>query len=391
MKKTMFTLFSAMILLLSSCKKEGVNQNLKKAWFVSTLAGAGAPGYVDGKGELSALSTPAGITVDLSGNIFIADQQNHCIRKITPDGTVTTIAGKGGANGGEQGYIDAQGTAARFNQPFDVKVDRKGNLYVADAGNNCIRKITLAGVVSTFAGNGDYDYADGTGTDARFAYPTGLAIDGSDNLYVADGDNHRIRKITPQGVVSTVVGTGERSENDGIRDVATVRNPFALCVDSKNNIYFTSYGRNSIRKVSANGNVTTLAQNGGYLDGLAEVAKINAPTGIAVDKGDNIFVADAGNGVVREITFTNGVGVMSTFAGIPAFPPTFEHYQNGLASIAKFVSPAYIAFDAKGDIYVSEQGTPRIRKISLLDDPASNIPPTPEELKNNWNKPKNWN
>jgi len=169
---------------------------------VSTLAGSGTVGFADGTGTEARFSYPGRVAVDSEGNVYVVDHGNHRIRKITPAGVVSTLAGTG-----TRGHADGTGTEAQFDYPTGVAVDSEGNVYVADHGNHRIRRITPAGVVSIFAGSTE-GFADGIGTEAQFNYPTGVAVDSSGNVYVADSVNHRIRKITPAAVVSTFSGGG---------------------------------------------------------------------------------------------------------------------------------------------------------------------------------------
>jgi sugar lactone lactonase YvrE len=396
MKKVKLALLGFVLLLtINSCKK---NEMIKKekVWMVSTLAGSGASGaYADGKGELSAFSQPSGMAVDGSGNVFVADLGNHCIRKITPEGVVTTLAGKGG----EYGLVDGAGTTARFNSPTAIAIDSHGDFFVAD-GNNCIRKITSAGVVSTFAGS-TYGFADGTGMAAKFGDMKGVTIDGSNNLYVTDYSNNRIRKITPTGVVSTIVGNVQGGPYGGNTNgpiaMATCATPMGIAIDPSGNIYFSQENRSVIRKVSVNGVVDnfTNAVYSGYSNGPVASSTFSADIrSLACDAAGNIYVVDrGGNAVIRKITFDNGVGITTTLAGIQATigqrqvnPVTW--YSNGLASEAKFYWPECIAVDAQGkNVYVSDIQQARIRKISLEDGTSLTAE---EKDKANWNKPKNW-
>lgn len=211
---------------------------------VTTIAGGGAKGSVDGTGTAAHFGNCWGFAMDASGNFYVADANNYKIRKVTPAGVVTTLAGTGGI-----GSVDATGTNASFNAPFDMAVDKDNNIFVSDESNNKIRKITPAGVVTTFAGSGATGSADGTGTAASFNTPQGLTFDKNGNLYVADSYNSKIRKITPDGVVTTIAGTGDAGLTDGPAKTALFAYPSDLTVDANGNIYVAD-GNSVIRKIT---------------------------------------------------------------------------------------------------------------------------------------------
>jgi hypothetical protein len=228
---------------------------------VTKLAGtADLPGSMDGMGAVSRFNNPLGVAVDGAGNVFVADNGNDTIRKITPGGVVTTLAGTAGSSGS----ADGTGAAARFNKPFGVAVDGAGNVFVADYYNNTIRKITPSGVVTTLAGSaGLSGSADGTGAVARFN-PLGVAVDGAGNVFVADTSNNTIRKITPAGVVTTLAGTaGSSGSADGTGAAARFYGPMGVAVDGAGNV-FVADNYDTIRKITPAGVVTTLAGTAGW-------------------------------------------------------------------------------------------------------------------------------
>ena len=211
---------------------------------VTTLAGSAIYGFADGTGTVAQFNSPQAVAVDSFGTVYVADQLNNRIRKITTAGVVTTLAGSGVA-----GFADGTGTAAQFNYPSDVAVDSSGTVYVGDTYNHRIRKITTAGVVTTLAGSGVFAYADGTGTAAQFYNPAGVAVDSSGTVYVADVSNNRIRKITPAGVVTTLAGSGARGYADGTGTAAQFYRPGGVAVDSSGTVYVGDTYNNRIRKV----------------------------------------------------------------------------------------------------------------------------------------------
>ena len=304
---------------------------------ISLLAGSiGGSGNVDGTGSAARFNYPTGVAVDASGNVFVGDLENHTIRKITSAGVVTTLAGTAGSPGSS----DGTGAAARFSGPFGVAVDASGNVFVADTSNNTIRKITSAGVVTTLAGTaGSPGSSDGTGAAARFFSPTGVAVDASGNVFVADMSNHTIRKITSAGVVTTLAGTaGFSGSSDGTGAAARFNYPRGVAVDASGNLYVADADNHTIRKITSVGVVTTLAGTAGSdgsSNGTGAAASFNFPYGVAVDASGNVYVADTENHTIRKIT---SAGVVSTLAGaagsrgivLGALPSTLA-YPSGVA------------------------------------------------------------
>jgi sugar lactone lactonase YvrE len=333
---------------------------LSQAQTVSTFAGSGTAGSTDATGTAASFSNPRAVAVDASGNVYVADFINHKIRKITPAGVVSTFAGSGFT-----GSTDGTGTAASFRNPSGVAVDASGNVYVADYGNHKIRKITPSGVVSTFAGSGTQGSADATGTAASFNAPFGLAVDASGNIYVADTGNHKIRKITPAGVVSTLAGSGSYGSTDGTGTAAIFAFPNGVALDASGNVYVADTNNNKIRKITSAGVVSTFAGSGtqGSIDGTGTAASFDYPTGVAVDASGNVYVADTFNNKIRKIT---PAGVVSTLAGSGAQGST-----DATGTAASFHYPAGVAVDAAGNVYVADYNNHKIRKITSVLSTAS--------------------
>ena len=312
MKKTLSVLLLAAS-FITACKKGNTpnsnSSNPTTNIIVSTLAGSGVLGNTNGTGTASSFNFPMGVTVDAAGNIYVADSENNLIRKITPTGIVSTLAGSG-----LSGKTNGTGIAASFYQPTSVAVDAAGNVYVADSENNLIRKITPVGIVSTLAGSGTAGSINGTGTAASFNFPQGVAVDATGNVYVAEsGGNSLIRKITPAGIVSTLAGGGYGNAN-GTGTAASFGGPSGVAVDVAGNVYVADQGNNLIRKISSAGVVSTLAGNGvqNKINGTGTAASFNFPYSVAVDAAGNVYVADQGNNLIRKIS---SVGVVSTLAG----------------------------------------------------------------------------
>lgn len=310
----------------------------------STLAGSPAPlvNSQDGTGTAAQFDAPYGVAVDRAGNLYVADTLNNTVRKISPGGAVVTLAG----SPGEEGNTNASGAAARFNEPFGVAVDEAGNVYVADASNNAIRKITPAGAVTTVAGGGAAGSSDGTGTAARLDEPRGVAVDVNGTIYVADYDNHLIRKITAAGVVTTLAGQADVAGNaDGVGTAATFRGPNGIAVDASGIVYVADTGNRAIRRISASGAVTTVGQG------------LTTPRGVAVDANNRILVADLGAHAIRTVAAD---GTVATLAGSPGTPGTAD----GSGTAARFHFPGGIAVSNDGTAYVADTDNDTIRAIA---------------------------
>jgi sugar lactone lactonase YvrE len=258
-------------------------------------------GSADGTGAGALFNNPAGVALDAGGNVYVADQGNNTIRKITPGGVVTTLAGTAGV----AGSADGTGRAALFNKPFGIAVDAAGNVYVSDTNNETIRVITPAGVVTTLAGKATMGgSADGTGAAAQFALPEGIALDASGDLYVADTAHDSIRKVTPSGVVTTFAGTlGDPGSADGTGAAARFYFPAGLAMDGGGNLFVADSYNDTIRRITPSGAVTTLAGTpgmSGYTGASGATALFNNPLGIAVDGSGNVYVADTNNGRIRK-------------------------------------------------------------------------------------------
>ena len=259
---------------------------------VETLAGNNVAGHADGLGSQAQFSSPEGMAMDVQGNLYVADTQNHLIRKLTPWGEVSTLAGTTPGSG-----------QAQLHSPRAIAVDTEGNLFVADSGNHRILKLTQAGVLSTLAGSGIAGVANGTGSQAQFHSPCAIAVDAEGNLYVVDEASHRIRKVTQAGVVSTLAG-GAEGFAEGVGIAARFNSPSGIAVDAAGNLYVADSGNHRIRRVTPWGAVSTLAGRGtrGHEDGAGNVAQFHSPHGVALDAEGNLFVADSENHRVREIT-----------------------------------------------------------------------------------------
>lgn len=370
---------------------------------VSTVAGSFTPagGAADGVGAAASFNRPVGIAHDASGNLYVADQNNFTIRKITPTGVVSTYAGRPGISGSEDGSVET----ALLSNPTGVAVDIAGMVYVTEGASGVVRRISPQGFVTTVAGlAGSNGSVDGVGNGARFGYPMGIAVDASGTLFVADASNQTIRKIGPDKTVSTVAGkAGAAGASDDSGASARFRNPAGISIGPAGELYVADTWNQNVRKISAGGTVTTLAGSAGHAghdDGFGPVATFDQPAGLAKDSAGNLYVADIGTGLVRKVTptgvtssFVTGVdyifqapsgvkvdaagtlyvadsgasvirriGVDGTMA-VLAGQPGVRGYVDGASSTARFSSPSDIVLDANGNLYVSD-GSNTIRRLT---------------------------
>jgi len=340
---------------------------------ITTVAGNGSGGY-SGDGiaaTTTSLWLPQGIALDGSGYIYIADYYNSRIRKVNVSGIITTIAGS--ATAGYSGDERAA-TIAEIYEPNGVTVDVSGNIYIADLSNAVVRKINPSGIITTLAGNGSAGYSGdgGSATAAELKYPLDVAADASGNVYIAvggdgsfDDEDHRIRKVNTSGVITTFAGTGSSTfSGDGdLADNAALDNPFNLIADGSGNIYFSDASNNRIRKLSTSGIITTVAGTGvsGFSGdgGAATAAQLATPAGLTFDGSGNLYIADKENNCIRKVSAT---GVMSTVAGTAG---TLGYSGDGTqATNAKLAMPSDVKFDASGNLYIADFGNGAVRKIN---------------------------
>jgi streptogramin lyase len=332
-----------LLIILSGLQKVG-------AQVVTTLAGS-TPGYFDGAGNVAQFYYPEGIcsALDASGDFYVSDTFNHKIRKITSAGVVTTLAGS------TSGFADGIGLSARFSAPKGICIDAQGNLYIVDSNNHKIRKITQAGVVTTLAGS-NQGYIDGTGSAALFSSPSGICIDSDGNLYVTDSGNGRIRKITSAGVVTTIAGFSTPGYSDGTGSAARFNNPYGICINAIGDLYIADIANHRIRKVTQSGIVTTFAgSTQGFADGIGTAAQFDYPWGICINNTGDLYVSDTYNQKIRKIS---PAGEVTTFAG------SIQGYYDGVANIARFFGLVGICTNNSGDLYVADSANHKIRKVT---------------------------
>ncbi len=306
------------------------------------------------------LKSPEGVAVDAAGNLYISDAGNARIREVNAAGTISTFVG-GGLNDGGLGVFGL------LNQPSGVVGDNSGNTYIADSGNNRVRKVAANGTISTVAGTGVAGYGgDGSAaTGAQLNAPQGVALDAAGNLYIADSNNRRIRKVDGSGKITTAAGNGNCCSYTGDGGAATkaqIGTPYGLAVDSSGNLYISDTGNNVVRKVDSSGTITTVAGNGSYGysgDGtLATAAKLYGPYGVAADAAGNLYIADHYNSRIRMVSSS---GTITTVAGTGAYGNSGD---GGPATSAQLDDPAGVALDAAGNLYIADYYNGRIRKVA---------------------------
>lgn len=339
---------------------------LSQAQNISTVAGNGNYGFSgDGGPATSAsLASPYGVAVDAAGNLYIADISNYRIRKVTPAGVISTIAGNGSSGFSGDG---GAATSASISDVYKVAMDANGNLYIPDYGNNRIRKVAPSGTISTIAGIGSAGFSGdgGSATGAQLNGPVGIAVDAAGNVFFSDYVNQRIRKVTPTGVISTVAGNGVTgfSGDNGLATNASLRQPLGVGVDAVGRLYIADQGNSRIRRVDASGVISTFAGNGTYGfsgdGGNATAASLATPVDVKADANGNVYIADADNRRIRKVTTG---GVISTFAGNGSQGFSGD---GGPATSAQLSYAAAIDITA-GQMHIADAYNNRIRRISLF-------------------------
>ena len=358
---------------------DATNRRLRKVapnGIISTAAGTGSFRALGdgGPAAIAELNFPTRMALDASGNLYVTEVDSHRIRKISPEGIISTVAGDGTPGFFGDGRL---ATSASLFFPRDVAVDGTGNIYIADRANNRIRRVSVAGLITTVAGNGDQGFSGdgGPATDAVLNLPFGVAVDGVGNLYIADSTNRRVRKVSPEGLISTIAGNGERgvAGDGGPAIEASLVFPVDLALDDGGNLYIADFANNRIRKVSPDGMITTVAGNGeaGFSgdEGPATSAALSGPIGLAFDGAGNLYFADRSNHRIRKVTLE---GTISTVAGNGVLGYLGD---GGPATSASLSTPRGTEADAAGNVYIADSGNQRIRKVLterplFLDVPA---------------------
>lgn len=333
---------------------------------ITTVAGTGNSGFSGDNGQAVSAMVNAvnGIVFDPAGNIYFSDVFNNRVRKITPAGIITTIAGNGSTAYATDGVA---ATSTGLNSPAGLALDAAGNLYIADQYNHCIRKVSTAGIITTVAGNGSTTYnGDGiAATSAGLFNPSGVAVNAAGDVYIADVLHSRIRKVNSAGIITTVAGTGIQNYtgDNGLATSATLDRAYAITLDAAGNLFIADDYNHCIRKVNTSGIITTVAGNGtaGFSGdgGQATAANMDLTSGVAVDAIGNIYVTDYNNSRVRKITATSGI--ITTLAGTGVFNYNGDNIP---AATAQLNYPIGIACDALGNVYIGDAYNHRLRKVN---------------------------
>jgi sugar lactone lactonase YvrE len=341
------SLFLALVCFFSACSKKSPFPTSTR---YNDSTGTGSD--TSGNDSTASFNAPTGLAVDAAGNIYVADYGNNKIRKISIAGVVSTLAGSG-----NQGSVNGPGNLATFNGPTGVAVDGVGNVYVADQNNNQIRAISATGVVSTLAGSDSTGVQDGLGALAYFFAPSGVATDAQGNVYVADAGNNNIRMITPGGQTTTIAGNNNPGTQNGAALSATFNNPTGITIDAAGNIYIADMLSNQIRKLSG-GVVSTLAggDTTASINGVGTAASFFFPNSVAVDGGGNVYVTEYATDLVRKITPD---GTVTTFAGSGQ-----PGQADSTGTAASFNGPSGVAVDGAGNVYIADTFNNVIRKIT---------------------------
>jgi len=329
---------------------------------ITTIAGTGAVGFAGDGGPATAawVNNPLGLTVDRRGNVIVA-QTDHRIRLIGTNGVISTIAGNGsGGFAGDNGPA----TLASLSSPWAVAADSSGNIFIADYGNQRVRKVTPFGLIGTVAGGGAGFAGDGgPAVSASFRGPSGVAVDAIGNLYISDRDNHRVRKVDTGGTISTIVGDGTCSStgDGGLASLARICLPHGLAVDSLGNVFIAETGGHRVRKISPTGVITTVAGNGQFTfsgdGGPATSASLFLPHSVAVDSSGSLYIADRQNFRIRRVSAS---GMISTIAG---YGLNGYSGDGGLAISAALQRPWGVAVNGAGDVFISDTENQRIRRV----------------------------
>ncbi|MBM3271103.1 MAG: hypothetical protein FJZ01_26020 [Candidatus Sericytochromatia bacterium] len=330
---------------------------------VGTVAGDGTQAMRDGPGDRARFAGPQGLALGGAGKLLVADAAMApvdlpgiygAVRVVAPDGAVTTLAGDG-----SEGALDGEPAAARFRFPYGVAADGDGALFVADVTNHAVRKVFPAGFVYTPPLKGP-----GGGAADRFDLPHDVALDAAGNMYVADTRNRQIRRVTPAGEVSVFAGTGYVGNADGPAAGAGFDTPIAVAVGPDGAVYVADEGSHRIRRIRDATVITLAGLEKGFADGATASARFNAPAGLACDSAGNLYVADAGNHRIRRVTPAGIVTTLAGAPDADGKGGFVGAFADGTGSAARFHTPVDVAFDAAGLLYVSDYGNHRLRRLS---------------------------